>query len=464
MRKPFKTFVVGLVALTTVFPFSTNAVAADPTAPSPAPIGIPADTWNAFYATSFVVDGANANTRRWTQPPRISLLGSPNDSDISTARNLIGKIGKFCPSYSPTLDVSNSLFNANIYYIPQSEYTKYIPTANSANDSALFYYYYTGSGLSKVTTVINSGITSQFSRDYWTTVRIIQNLGMLTFSTNSAFALFSASTSDVEAITEKDKELLALFCSSALFPGDSFQTSAKSVQSMLDKRASQIPNLQAIMDIAPFTNSASVKISLTNLSDLLASGTFTMHYEVVDKAGSRIDSGSESNAQNRLQSEWKFDISGLEPSSKYKINLSFSNSAGAGKIFSQSFSTLEGVVETPIEQVEQTISLFDLPSSFKLGEKTMNLVVATSSGLDPTVESLSPSICTVDGLELNFLKPGKCSFRIFQEGDTDFLAAEDVFGSFQILGTTTSITCVKGKLIKKVLGTNPKCPSGYKKK
>jgi hypothetical protein len=28
----------------------------------------------------------------------------------------------------------------------------------------------------------------------------------------------------------------------------------------------------------------------------------------------------------------------------------------------------------------------------------------------------------------------------------------------------TTITCVKGKLVKKVTGDKPKCPSGYKKK
>jgi hypothetical protein len=27
-----------------------------------------------------------------------------------------------------------------------------------------------------------------------------------------------------------------------------------------------------------------------------------------------------------------------------------------------------------------------------------------------------------------------------------------------------SITCIKGKLVKKVTGTAPKCPSGYKKR
>ena len=28
----------------------------------------------------------------------------------------------------------------------------------------------------------------------------------------------------------------------------------------------------------------------------------------------------------------------------------------------------------------------------------------------------------------------------------------------------TSITCIKGKLVKKVTAVNPKCPAGYKKK
>jgi len=27
-----------------------------------------------------------------------------------------------------------------------------------------------------------------------------------------------------------------------------------------------------------------------------------------------------------------------------------------------------------------------------------------------------------------------------------------------------SITCTKGKMVKKVSGANPKCPAGYKKK
>jgi hypothetical protein len=32
------------------------------------------------------------------------------------------------------------------------------------------------------------------------------------------------------------------------------------------------------------------------------------------------------------------------------------------------------------------------------------------------------------------------------------------------VGTKKTIVCVKGKTIKKVSGTNPKCPKGYKVK
>ena len=28
----------------------------------------------------------------------------------------------------------------------------------------------------------------------------------------------------------------------------------------------------------------------------------------------------------------------------------------------------------------------------------------------------------------------------------------------------TNITCIRGKLTKKIIGTNPKCPAGYKKR
>ena len=146
------------------------------------------------------------------------------------------------------------------------------------------------------------------------------------------------------------------------------------------------------------------------------------------------------------------------------------NVIGSSKVFSSNFKTTGDRAKENSQSgeksgvAEQSISIFDLPTTVKLSDKSLSLMVNTSSGLDPSVESLSPSICTVDLLEINFLKVGKCEFRVSQEGDEDFLSAEDVSGSFVIQGAKSTITCVKGKLTKKVTSANPKCPSGYKVK
>ena len=53
-------------------------------------------------------------------------------------------------------------------------------------------------------------------------------------------------------------------------------------------------------------------------------------------------------------------------------------------------------------------------------------------------------------------------FLLAQSGITKYLAAEAA--KSKMARKATTITCVKGKLTKKVTAVNPKCPSGYKKK
>jgi len=53
-----------------------------------------------------------------------------------------------------------------------------------------------------------------------------------------------------------------------------------------------------------------------------------------------------------------------------------------------------------------------------------------------------------------------------QEGDNEFSAAPTkiMIITIQALPKKITITCVKGKLVKKVTGVKPLCPNGYKKK
>jgi len=115
------------------------------------------------------------------------------------------------------------------------------------------------------------------------------------------------------------------------------------------------------------------------------------------------------------------------------------------------------------EKASQTIS-FALPPSVKVTDKTVNLTATSTSGNQVTYTSTPSSSCTISGSVLNLLKAGNCSVTATQVGTTT-LASTSVTSTVVIEGAVPAvkkiITCVKGKTIKKVAGTNPKCPNSF---
>jgi hypothetical protein len=104
--------------------------------------------------------------------------------------------------------------------------------------------------------------------------------------------------------------------------------------------------------------------------------------------------------------------------------------------------------------------------------KSLALTATPSSGGAVTFASTSTENCTISGSTLNLLKAGNCVVTASQAGTSTFAP---VSSSATIILTGTVVTpkpvvtkktivCVKGKTTKKVSGTNPKCPKGYKLK
>jgi len=118
------------------------------------------------------------------------------------------------------------------------------------------------------------------------------------------------------------------------------------------------------------------------------------------------------------------------------------------------------------EKATQSIS-FVLPPSAKVTDKTLNLSATSSSGNQITYTSTPNSSCTISGSVLNLLQAGDCSVTATQIGSST-LAPVSATAIINITGTkvaaSKTITCIKGKTTKKVTGTNPKCPAGYKLK
>jgi hypothetical protein len=119
----------------------------------------------------------------------------------------------------------------------------------------------------------------------------------------------------------------------------------------------------------------------------------------------------------------------------------------------------------------QTIS-FTPVATADIATKSLTLAATASSGGAVSFTSTSPENCTVAGSTLNLLKAGNCAITATQAG-TSTLAPVSVSTTITLTGTVVTpkpivtkktIVCVKGKTTKKVSGTNPKCPKGYKLK
>jgi len=112
----------------------------------------------------------------------------------------------------------------------------------------------------------------------------------------------------------------------------------------------------------------------------------------------------------------------------------------------------------------QTIT-FTLPAKANISAKNLSLTSTPSGGGAVTYTTPSAGICAVSGSTLSLLKNGNCVVVATQIG-TATLAPASATSTVVIEGVVPAvkktITCVKGKATKKVTGTNPKCPAGYK--
>ena len=114
----------------------------------------------------------------------------------------------------------------------------------------------------------------------------------------------------------------------------------------------------------------------------------------------------------------------------------------------------------------QTIS-FTLPSTANVSSKSLVLTSTASSGSVVAYSTTSTGICSVTGSTLNLLTGGNCTVTATQAGTSTLAptsATATVMLTSAVVTNKKSITCVKGKSTKKVSGTNPKCPKGYKLK
>ena len=146
--------------------------------------------------------------------------------------------------------------------------------------------------------------------------------------------------------------------------------------------------------------------------------------------------------------------------------LTYQSSANTSYLESDLYKVSFEVTRDP-----QTITFAPVTTA-DVATKSLTLTAAASSGGAVSFTSTSIENCTVAGSTLNLLKAGNCVITASQSG-TSTLAPVSTSATITLTGavvtpkpvaTKKTIVCVKGKTTKKVNGTNPKCPKGYKLK
>ena len=120
----------------------------------------------------------------------------------------------------------------------------------------------------------------------------------------------------------------------------------------------------------------------------------------------------------------------------------------------------------------QTIA-FTPPKTVDIAGKTLALTATASSGGAITYSTTSMESCSVVGATLNLFMAGNCVITATQGGSST-LAPVSTTATIMLIGSIAkpvvpvvskkTIICVKGKTTKKVSGSSPKCPKGYKVK
>jgi hypothetical protein len=116
---------------------------------------------------------------------------------------------------------------------------------------------------------------------------------------------------------------------------------------------------------------------------------------------------------------------------------------------------------------EQLISANPLRTGVvPLSSSGLPIQVKSTSSLSVFAYNSTNEVCVYENGMIKTKTSGRCVIAFSQEGNFEFKPATNLILDFTISAANkkTTITCIKGKLTKKVTAVKLKCPSGYKLK
>lgn len=162
-----------------------------------------------FQDIAFGMEYGSNDTRiaKWTGNIRVEVSGSPTDEDMRMVNYTISELNKNLNGISISLNSDNP--NMEIYFVPQSEFSRYIPQYVSGNEGFMYIWWNANKEIYKSKIVISTGST-QADRSHLIIHEITQSMGLGQDSSKYPESIFNELPNQSNRYAEIDKRIVKM--------------------------------------------------------------------------------------------------------------------------------------------------------------------------------------------------------------------------------------------------------------
>ena len=160
-------------------------------------------TFNVEYG-----DGNTLDLRRWEQPIRIRVYGSPTQEDLATLDRHIDDLNQI--ENMPFLQRVTEEENIEFYFVALNDISKYIDGYIEGNWGFFWSWWNGAQQMTKVQIAIASDVTNQLQRNHLILEELTQSLGMMQDSNQYPDSIFYADWTEVQQLSPLDWAIVRL--------------------------------------------------------------------------------------------------------------------------------------------------------------------------------------------------------------------------------------------------------------
>ena len=469
------------------------------------PKGVSQSLWDAYREmTISELDGAKRNFRS-ANALSVFIKGSPTERDVNVIDSILSAFAQNCQNITPKRATVLPRAGVVFHFITPSEFKTIIP-GTTQKISAIQWWYYPGTGINDAIALISTDITDLQERDFYIRYRLLNSLGFYHALTDSAdFNLFGFSYTweSQNTLTEMDRQLISFYCSTLVRAWDTEVQTQDYINSLWNKSISTAPSFDHKVKWSNTDSGIEILVEPKGDQTVINHGT-KIGYQLVDTNG-LVFASDEIDIQDDVFKTRLFQVKDLKSFSTYTLKLYSKNERGKSSTQNIAVSTRVVISEAAKAAADKVIAdaaakaaadkvVADAAAAKAAADKVIADAAAAKAAADKVIADAAVKAAadkviadaavkaTADKVIADakiqaekILADAKAAaeLKAKQEADAQAKAAQiladakaksDAAAKIASAKKMTTITCVKGKLTKKVTAVKPVCPAGYKKK